>query len=188
MKKVIVSLVAVIATVGAFAQKGGSEGGPQNVIKVNPLGLIFGAANVAYERALNEKSSIVIAPSFGGFKLGGFKYSQFGLGAEYRFYLSKTKTAPEGFYAAPGLGFTTGKTKVEDFFGSGSEPEAKFTSFGGKVVIGNQWIFNSGFTIDLNGGISYQSFSYKDNENTLFTGLKGNGIFPSLAFSIGYAF
>ena len=182
MKKLILSVATVAVCSFAIAQKDG-EGGPVNVVKVNPLGLIFGSASVAYERALSPKNSIVLAPTFGGFKFGGFKYSSFGFGAEYRFYLSNTKAAPAGFYAAPGAGFSTGKIKED-----GTSDQAKFTSFGGKAIIVNQWIWGSGFTLDLNGGISYQSFSYKDNQNSIFSGLKGSGIFPTLGLALGYAF
>jgi len=181
-----ISFVLAFLAVGFFANAQ-DEGTSPNVVKINPLGLIFGSANLAYERALNEKSSFVIAPQFGGFKLGGFKYSSFGAGAQYRFYFSDSKTAPEGFYAGPGIGFTSGKVKIEDFMGSGDEDETKFTSFGGNVMIGNQWIFNSGFVIDLGGGISYQKFSYKD-EGGSFSTLKASGILPALSFSIGYNF
>ncbi len=181
MKKVIFALTIVLASTGAFAQK--DNGAKSNVIKANPLGFIFGQASVSFEHAINEKSSFVISPLFGGFKFGGFKYSNFGAGAEYRIYFSNTKTAPEGFYAAPGVSFTSGKIKED-----GSSTEAKFTAFGAKAVIGNQWIFNSGFVIDLNGGISYNSFKYKDNTDPTFSSLKGSGVFPSLSFAIGYNF
>lgn len=181
MKKLIVLVAAVALTTSALAQKEGT--GIKNVIKLNPLGFLFGQASLGYERAINDKSSFMISPTFGGLKLGGFKYSQFGLGAEYRFYLSKTKTAPEGFYAAPGVNFSTGKVKED-----GNSIEAKFNSFGVKGVIGNQWIFNSGFVIDLNGGIQYSNFKYSDNDNSVFNSLKGSGIFPALTFAIGYAF
>ncbi len=180
MKKLILAVAIMATGTAAFAQK--DEAKP-NIVKVNPLGLVFGAATVAYERALSEKSSIVLAPSFGGYKLAGFKYSSYGFGGEYRFYLSNTKSAPAGFYAGPGVGFTTGKIKVD-----GSSTEAKFTSFGGKAIIGNQWVWSSGFVLDLNGGIQYSSYSYKDNENSIFTGLKASGIFPALGFSLGYNF
>jgi hypothetical protein len=178
MKKVILSLLLATG-MAVFAN---AQNAPTNVVKVNPLGFVFGSANVAYEKALTPKTSFVIAPSFGAFKLGGFKYSSYGLGAEYRFYLSKTSAAPEGFYAAPGVGFTAGRVKEDE-----SNSKVKFTSFGGKAVIGNQWIFKSGFTLDLNGGVQFNSFSYKDN-NGDFVGLKASGVFPALGFSIGYAF
>jgi len=182
MKKVLVLIAVVALSTSVFAQTGGN-GGRKNVVKVNPLGLVFGSANVAYERAINEKNSVVLSPTFGFFNFGGFKYSSFGFGGEYRFYLSKSKTAPEGFYAAPGVGFTAGKVKEK-----GTSTEAKFTSFYGKAIVGNQWIFGSGFTLDLNAGINYSTFSYKDNNSSTFSGLKGNGIFPALGFSLGYAF
>jgi Protein of unknown function (DUF3575) len=184
MKKVLfVSALFILAVSAKSIAQKGAENDRKNVVKVNPLGLIFGAASISYERAISEKNSIVIAPTFGAFKLGGFKYSSFGLSGEYRFYLSKGKTAPEGLYAAPGLGFNTGKVKQD-----GVSTQAKFTSFGGKAVIGNQWIFGSGFTLDLNGGISYSSYSYKDNTGSGFNGLKASGILPALGFSLGYAF
>jgi hypothetical protein len=180
MKKIILCLSVCIITVNAIAQK--SDVKP-NVIKVNPLGIVVGQASVAFEHAIGEKNSVVIAPTFGGYKLAGFKYSAFGIGAEYRFYISNTKTAPAGFYAAPGLGFNSGKVKE-----SSSNTEAKFTTFNVKAVIGNQWIFPSGFVIDLNGGIQYGTYKYTDNSSSVFSGLKASGVFPALNFSLGYNF
>lgn len=161
------------------------DGAKQNIIKVNPIGFLFGAGSVAYERALNDKSSIVVAPQFGGFKFGGVKYSSAGLGAQYRLYFSKSHVAPEGFYAAPNVSFISGKIKYDDVFEEGEESEDKFSSFGIGALAGNQWVFNSGFVIDVNAGFSYQSFNYKGDATT---GLKGNGVFPRVGFAIGYNF
>jgi hypothetical protein len=183
MKKLffIVSILTLSAT--SFAQyKGGGDGDVKpNIIKLNPLGFLFGQASLGYERAINEKSSFLIAPSFGGFNFGGVKYSQFGGGAEYRFYLSKTSSAPKGFYAAPGASFSSGSVKLD------AGDKTNFSSFGVKGIIGNQWIFGSGFVLDLNGGLQYSSFNYKD-ESGVFSGLKGSGVFPALGFSLGYNF
>ncbi|HEY1115875.1 MAG TPA: DUF3575 domain-containing protein [Chitinophagaceae bacterium] len=182
MRKVLFAAMLFLGVQTANAQE---EGNGQNVIKVNPLGLIFGSANVGFERAINEKSSFVIAPQFGGFKLGGMKYSSFGAGAQYRMYFSKTKTAPEGFYGAPGLSFVSGKVKYDD--GMNEKEEIKFSSFGGGVMVGHQWIYNSGFVLDLGAGVNYQKFNYKDNEDNSFA-LKASGMLPALSFSIGYNF
>lgn len=182
MRKVLFAAMLFLGATTANAQE---EGNGQNIIKVNPLGLIFGSANVGYERALNEKSSFVIAPQFGGFKLGGMKYSSFGAGAQYRLYFSKTKTAPEGFYAAPALTFTSGKVTWDD--GTDTKEETKFSSYGGGALVGNQWIFNSGFVIDLGAGVMYQKFNYKDDTNNSFA-FKGSAMLPALSFSIGYNF
>jgi len=180
MKKMFFVLAVSALSLSAAAQDGDVK---PNIVKINPLGIIFGQGSLAYERALGEKNSIVLAPSFGAFSFGGFKYTSFGFGAEYRFYLSNSKTAPSGFYAAPGAGFGTGTIKE-----TGTTDKAKFTSIYGKGVIGNQWVFNSGFVVDLNGGIQYTSFKYKDNSNSVFSGLKGSGVFPALAVAIGYNF
>lgn len=182
MRRIAIVLACIAMGFAAQAQEATA---PKSVVKANPLGLLFGTANVAYERALNEKNSFVIAPTFGGFKFGGVKYSSLGLGAEYRFYLSKSQTIPEGFYAGPGASFTSGKVSFEDE--ENEKEKIKFSSFGVRAMAGHQWIFNSGFTIDLNGGLGWQKFGYKDN-NESFQGLKANGVFPSLGFSLGYAF
>jgi hypothetical protein len=180
MKKVILAFAVMVTATSTFAQK---EDVKPNIVKLNPLGFAFGSGSIAYERALSEKNSFVIAPTFGGFNFGGFKYTSFGAGGEYRFYLSNTKTAPAGFYAAPGVGFSTGKIKE-----TGTSDKASFTSFNVKGVVGNQWVLNSGFVVDLNGGLQYSSFSYSDNNNSVFSGLKGSGVFPALAVAIGYNF
>jgi Protein of unknown function (DUF3575) len=183
MKKVLMLCAFAMSVCFANAQ----DGAKQNIIKVNPIGFLFGAGSVAYERALNEKSSIVVAPQFGGFKFGGVKYSSAGLGAQYRLYFSNTKTAPEGFYAAPNVSFISGKIKY-DGFEEGDESKDKFSSFGIGALAGNQWVFNSGFVIDLNAGFSYQSFNYKNDDNVTGASLKGNGVFPRVGFAIGYNF
>jgi hypothetical protein len=178
MKRILIAVCLLISASVAFAQ----EGNGKNVIKVNPLGVFFGNASLAYERALTPKSSFVIAPSFGFFKLTGFKYSSYGIGAEYRFYLSKTKTSPEGLYVAPGLGYTGGSVKDEDF-----GDKTNFGAFYAKGVLGHQWIWDSGFVLDLNGGIQYTSFSYSDDSGN-FSTLKASGILPALGLSLGYNF
>ena len=178
MKKVIISLT--LATIFFTAVKAQDE--RKNVIKINPVGLLFGSANVAYERAFSEKSSFVIAPTFGSFTLGDFKYSSLGISAEYRQYLSSEKPAPLGMYVSPGIGYTSGKLK------NNSGDEAKFGAFVIKGVFGRQWIWDSGFTIDLNGGIQYLNYSYSNNSGAAFAGLKASGVLPALGFSVGYAF
>lgn len=176
MKKLFLMAIVTIA----FAMNGIAQD-VQNVVKINPLGAFLGSANLAYERALTEKSSVVIAPSFGFLKSGGFKYTSFGLGAEYRFYLSKEKVAPKGFYAGPGAGFNFGEAKWED----DATEKTSFSGFNVKGIIGYQWIWNSGFTLDLNGGIQYLDFKFKDSD---VDGVPLSGVLPTIGFSLGYSF
>lgn len=183
MKKVL-SFVALAMVLGFSANAQDAEASKQNVIKINPLGALFGSANLAYERAISDKSSFVIAPSFGFFKNGGYKYTTYGLGLEYRFYLSGSKTAPAGFYVGPGVGYTFGQAKYEDFMGTGDD-KTSVSGLSAKGVLGHQWIWSSGFTLDLNAGIQYFNLKFKDEG---FTGEPFSGILPALGFGLGYNF
>lgn len=173
------SLLAILSI--AFALNGFSQE-VKNVVKINPLGAIFGSANLAYERAVTEKSSIVIAPSFGFLSSAGFKYTTYGLGAEYRFYFSKEKAAPAGFYGAPGVGYSFGQAKSTESDGT---EKTSVSGVNVKGIVGYQWIWNSGFSLDLNGGIQYVNFKFSDSD---FSGTPLSGILPTLGFSLGYAF
>jgi|SRR5215471_9063494 len=185
MKKIL--LVAAIATISLSMNA--QDVSRANVIKINPLGLLFGSASATFEHAVNKTGSFWLAPQFGGFKLGGLKYSSFGGGVGYRFYLSHTNSAPAGFWVGPGVTFTSGTVKYgEDTNGDGIEDKDKFTAFGGNLMLGNQWCFKSGFVIDLGGGVQYTKFNYKQDNNSESIALKGSGIFPALTFAIGYNF
>lgn len=181
MKKVIFSAAIFLFSTAVFAQ---SEVLP-NVVKINPLGALIGAASLGYERALNEKSSIVILPSFGFLKSDGFKYTTVGLGAEYRIYF--TGTAPKGTYVAPGASTEFGTAKVENDDGSG-DSKTNINGFSAKAIIGHQWIWRSKFVLDLNGGIQYINLNFKDKSGD-FAGVNAlSGILPALSVSIGFNF
>jgi len=183
MKKVFLS-VALCSIV--FLSSKAQDDGPTNVVKINPLGAIFGAAQLSYEHALSEKSSFMISPSFGFFNSGGLKYTTYGIGASYRFYFSQSKSAPAGFYAGPGVGYSLGKVKFSDDFGGGNTT-AKIGGLNVSAVAGYQWIWDSGFSLDLNGGIQYINYKYTDNSDGAFSA-PFSGVLPTLGFGIGYAF
>lgn len=181
MKKLIFSASILLFSTAIFAQ---SEVKP-NVIKLNPLGALFGSANLGFEHALNENSSVVILPSFGMLKSSGFKYTTYGIGAEYRFYFKET--APKGTYVAPGASAQFGTAKVENSDG-GEDSKTSISGISAKAVIGHQWIWSSGFVLDLNGGVQYVNFNFKDKTGD-FAGQNAlSGILPALNFSIGYNF
>ncbi|MGN6803378.1 MAG: DUF3575 domain-containing protein [Ginsengibacter sp.] len=180
MKKVILSFSLILFSAMVFAQ---SDVKP-NVIKVNPLGALVGSANLGYEHALNEKSSIVLLPTVGFLKSGGLKYSSFGLGAEYRIYF--TGTAPRGTYVAPGISAYFGTAKFND--SSTDNAKTNISAFAGKAIIGHQWIWKSGFVLDLNGGIQYIKYNFKDKSGDFANAVAFSGVLPALSVSIGYNF
>lgn len=174
--KLTACAIAILLTASAaFAQ---SE--KPNVVKINPLGALAGLGSLAYERAITDKSSLVLAPTFGFFKSGGSKLSVYGLGAEYRFYF--TGLAPEGTYFAPGVGGVIGTAKDED------NEKATVRGLTAKLVIGHQWIWNGGFTLDLNGGIQYINLNAKDNNSSYNDNGDLSGILPALSVGIGFNF
>lgn len=164
MKKIIFLAVAMFMFNFMNAQN--------KVVKVNPLGIVFGVFNGTYEQALNEKNSFTIGASY--FSWGSLNFTGFGAEAGYRFYFSKTNEAPEGMYFAPYAG-------VNSYSYTGSSSVTKGMAFGGGVQGGYQWILDSGLAMDLYFGYGF----YTGGVSGVSTGTGG---VPKLGFAIGYAF
>ena len=183
---------------GRSGGRGRGSSGPGNVIKVNPLGLIFGNVPIFYERRITDNMSGVLGVSMlmGSVESIGieYKYSGFGISPELRFYFAGE--APRGFFAALGgtANFYTETVNFTDPFGIDPPEEYinQLTAFGGGVIAGYQWIIGDVFVIDLFGGANYLSVSYTYDEDFaegLFTGgLSFEGVMPRLGASIGLAF
>jgi Protein of unknown function (DUF3575) len=179
MKKVILSAIAMLAFGFVNAQ--------DNVIKVNPIALIgSGTDLVSFEHKLGDKSSASIGLGAGGYSFGGSKYSSFGGELQYRYYFEE---ALKGWYAGGQIAYSAGKVTVDNFgFSSNTNLETKFTTLQIGAKGGYQWVFGSGFALDLNLGIAYTKFAYTDNTNSVFSGLSGSGVLPTFGFGLGYAF
>jgi Protein of unknown function (DUF3575) len=183
MKKIILSAFALVTFGFASAQ--------ESAIKVNPLSLLGGTDLVSYEFKLGEKSTGIVGGGIGGFKIGDAKYSNLGGEVQYRYYFEE---ALKGWYAGGQVGYSSGKVKFENTvsidsngnFVSGSS-ETNFGSLKIGAKGGYQWIWDSGFTLDLNLGVAYNSFSY-DSSDGAFSTLKASGVLPNFGFGLGYAF
>lgn len=174
MRKLFLLAVATFSFAMANAQ--------QNIVKVNPLGLVFGNFNAAYEHALNESSSIEVGANYFNWK--NLDLSGYGAEAAYRFYFSKNNDAPEGIYAAPFLSANGLTYKYTDLDDEGNDVEKKESAFGvgGGVKAGYQWIFDSGLSLDLFFGYGYTSVKFKDADYNYSGGM------PRLGLSLGYNF
>lgn len=168
----------------------------ENSIKANPAALLGGSDLVTYERKLSDNITGVIGAGIGGFKLGGYKYESLGGGLQGRYYFDEALT---GWYGAVVGDYIGGKVEMNssdfgiDFGDMGAEAEMNeewdFSAFGGGLRAGYQWVFDSGFTLDLNGGASYKFYDYKNSaDQEKPEGLKGNGILPSGSVGLGYSF
>ena len=172
MKKNITFLSVLLLTMTAshfsFAQKN-----PKNNVKLNILGLAVGTINLQYERVLSPKVSAVLGLSYfipassrilKGISTTEFKVNKntitgFGAMPEIRFYLSGKSEAPRGFYIAPYGRFSLKTVDIDanatvDFINGGKDVDTKFltkgtfTTIGGGILIGAQWIFSNNMTLD----------------------------------------
>ncbi len=183
MKKIILTAAAVFAFGFANAQ--------ENVIKANPLSVLGGTDLVSFEHKLGDHSSILVGAGIGGFKIGDAKYSNLGGEVQYRYYFDE---ALRGFYAGGQAGYSSGKVKLGSAFSFNEEDElvssTNETNFGSLKIGakgGYQWIWDSGFSLDLNLGIAYNNFNYKNSDSS-FSTLKASGVLPNFGFALGYAF
>lgn len=161
MKRGIILLAFVLIGFGVQAQN--------SLIKTSPGALAFGVFNACYEKTTGEKSSFQLSASafFSGLEdINGDNVSAFGLGAGYRFYIT-AKEAPRGFYAMPQVGYS---------FGDGA------SQLGIGVDLGYQWVWDSGFVLDVAVGPTYGIAGGDDD--TVFD----NGILPRIILAVGYAF
>lgn len=168
MKKLILSLAFVALAFGLNAQG--------NVIKTNPLGLAFGNFNATYERVLGTTSSVLIRGQY-MYKILGEEVNLMGFGLGYRYYFTNAKKpVPGGFYICPQAQFAFGSVTDDN----GDKYSANSMGFGAEI--GYQWVWESGFVLDLGIGPMYTNVSGDGDSE----GVKG--ILPSATLAIGYAF
>ena len=136
----------------------------ENAVKVNPIGLVFGIANAGYEFEVNDSQTVTVS----GIYYGLTGISGFGIGGEYRFYL--TDDSFRGWHAGPAVGYLGLSEKITD-------SSSGFFSIGGEG--GHQWIVGENIVLDAFIGISVLTGS--GNFSTL------NTVSPTLGFSVGYA-
>jgi len=177
MKKLLLPLSCIIAISVSAQQK--------NSLKVNPVSILVGGGSdlVSYERAMSEHSSLGISAGYGEFKIDSYKYNYFGGNTFYRYY---TKEVLHGLYFSGMIGIGGGKTKYRN---ENKNMKDTYSALELGGLIGYQWLFDSGFTIDISGGASYMFFNYKEDHKMLKPNdAKVSGFLPSLGLGIGYSF
>lgn len=163
-KKYIVAIVLIAVGFTVRAQ--------ENVIKVNPLALLFGSLEMGYERVLSENQSFQVDLGYATFSSGDLDYTGFGIGAQYRFYVQAAKNAPEGWFLAPVASYSS--SSANDF---------KTTVFVAGGVGGYQWNWNP-ITLDIYGGPAF--FNVESDDTAFDFGFDGLGI--KLGLSLGFSF
>ena len=170
MKKQFLSIMLFLVCISLNAQ--------ENVIKVNPLGILFGTASVSYEKILTPTSSFQVNALYSNINFLGLHYQGYGGGIDYRLYTTKTKLAPAGFYFSPGVSYNFYNMEYD------STPY-NFSGLSIKGVAGYQWLWGR-FDLDLFAGLNYLILNKTElsNDNIEIS----SGLGPTLGVSIGYAF
>jgi hypothetical protein len=181
MKKVVLITALVASFVGVKAQDG-----YKNAVKLNPLSLIFATGNVAYERAINEKTSVQLGVFYSAAGISDLKYTGFGITPEVRFYIAGHKEALNGVYVAPYARYQNFTIKNKE-----SNDEVSFSSIGGGAVLGWEKSWASGFVLDLFVGPGYNSGNVKvksGNEDNVDINGAFDGFGIRTGITLGFAF
>jgi len=175
---VVVVLMAGILTVVTPA----SGQNPQRVVSVNPVGLIFGIADVEYQQNIDKSSAWAVEALYWGHKIVDWSWSAVGAGGSYRKWFFSFKgenpTAPEGGYWSVG---------VDALFLSAtyaSERASSF-SFGPRGGVGYRWLLGSKKNFSISVGI--EVMYYFGSIEILGVKMPYTGIGYSTPLSIGYA-
>ena len=176
MKKLFISLALLCVVMGSGAQT--------NIIKTNPIGFSFGSFNATYEMVISSSSSLVFKVQYNYnlflvdeiYKVIGLEdVKSGGVGLGYRYYFTHLKKeVPTGFYINPQASFSFGSAKVDN------SSKESLSILGLGAEIGYQFVWSSGFTLDLGIGPMYSIASSN--------GLSASGLLHSATLSIGYAF
>lgn len=183
MKRIFTLIIsAVLLTTGtnAFAQSAWA-------VKANPLSLIYLTGNIQTEVATWKRQSINLGAHFSSLKIGDFSYSGFGITPEYRFYLTGSEL--NGFYVGPYLRYQQFSVKQKaTFVDPNTLAQESFTyefvlsRIGAGAIVGKEWMFKSGFTLDIYSGIGFVNNDVKLKVTT--DGYKAS---VSDAFAEGFA-
>ena len=144
MKKITLAcfLLAAIAT-SSYAQ----DPERKSNIKVNLISPLIKTFSGFYERKISPSSSLQLGFSYTGAEIDDVQLRGWSVTPEFRYYPTK-KGAMEGFYAAPFMRY--GNFVVDDQLSKGD-----LITIGGGLLVGNQWIFAKGISLDTYIGPSY---------------------------------
>jgi len=159
----------------------------KNIFKVNLLSPLIRTGSFFYERVITPKSSAQLGFYYTGWSLDGTKLRGIGITPEYRFYVSQSKQAPQGFFVAPFLRYQNLELSTDATSAKGT-----LSTFGGGLAIGGQWIFSNIISLDIFGGPTVNTRSFKSSANGVteddFT-LTGLGAFGfRFGVTVGIAF
>ena len=158
--------------------------------------------NIGWETKVANRQSLQISLSP---RLNKNDFENIGglaLGLAYKKYISKGREGLQGLYFSPAVkyGVLKGKQRYQDYISTGpttppviieKTSDFKTNSLNVAFLFGKQWVYKSGFSLDISGGIGYYNNKYEGDNNFNFYYRRNQteyGITPNLNLSVGYAF
>lgn len=176
-KQITIASFLLLLSLGVFAQTA-----PKNAIKINPLSAIVRTGSVFYETAVSEKSTIQLGLAYTGLKLDDVKFDGVAITPEYRNYFKGS--ALNGLYVAPFARYQNFRVKDDE------NNKGTYESIGGGLMLGKQWMYDSGFALDLFFGPAFNSGKVKDQQGssapTVSNTIDGFGL--RIGVTIGFGF
>jgi hypothetical protein len=183
MKQNLVIILLLLSAGNLIAQQDTTESSndlvAQNEIKANGLILLFGAAEIAYERNLNAQSSAGVSVLVPFVDEDDIDWNiNYYVSPYYRLFFGKKYAA--GFFVE-GFGMLNSKER-ERYSDSGNEflGVEDVTDFGLGIGLGGKWVTKNGFVFEINGGLSRNLFNNSDYSGGEITG--------KIGFNLGYRF
>lgn len=179
--------------IGIFLLSMGITYAQKNVVKFNPLSLLFVWSDlVTYERGIGNHSSLQLGAGIKNSNNlnGELKYR--GGSLMYRYYIKESLSK---FYGGIEMSYARVNEEYDEFSFLPTEyPDSSkfdFNIFAVGARAGYQWSWDFGLILDLNLGANYLNVNYTKIElgdPSDESHMLKNGINPNLAFSIGYRF
>lgn len=151
-------------------------------VRINPLGLLLGVLSGDVDFSISRKFTVGPSLSYYSASLLGTKLTGFGIGARGNYYLSGDAMT-DSFILGPNVGMSL-------FSISSGTASASTVGFYMGGIAGYQWVWQSGFNINLGLGANYyiQSASAKASDGTSLSVPGFHGIGPTGELTIGWAF
>lgn len=159
-------------------------------LELNPLGVAIGRYSISGEYMVARHHAVTITPSYtstsikvNDVEVGSL--SGFGGEAGYRLYTGSK--GANGFFVGPSV--LVASYSSESVVKGGASQS--FTSIGGAVDVGGQWIIGPGVLIGFGAGLQYTSNSEElstDGLNIASAAIAGGGVRPRFLLALGYSF
>jgi hypothetical protein len=168
-------------------------------LELNPLGLAIGRYSIQGEYMLARHHAVTLNPFYAhapvtvtvnGKDIDAGSLNGFGGELGYRFYTGSK--GANGFFVGPSVIFGSYSQSGGVTAPGAASTDSSFTSIGGAVDVGGQFIIGPGVVLGFGGGLQYTKTS-QDNGDTSNLNLAsaiiaGGGVRPRALLAVGYSF